>query len=324
MLFRSAEALEFPCVRLDAASDGTIVALLESARNKGRVEVFASNGERISAFAAPYVPNDVAVDTVHRLVYVGGTRPGQTARGEIGGVAYLDAFKFDGTVAWKNYGIDPGTKTDLKSHTSCERLSMGADGKLYGAFLSIGGSHIFSRDPKSIESKVKLHGTDAYSQAYATGHTYITFVARFDPGTGGLLAGQLLLGRDKTRKGTDVSPIGGNIVADEQGRIYLVGRAESGGPAVTGSFGRADFSGHEGFFCIFSSDLQRREFYTSFNSTAQGGSALHTVAIPRNRGTGPAFALGGSVYADSGGMRVVNAQQPAKSTGQDGYFSISE
>lgn len=312
---------EMPCMRLDAAKDGSVVALLKKSKSAGSIQLFSKDGDPTFAFEAPYTANDVALDGVGQRIIVCGSRPGNTTRGEIGSVAYLNAYGVDGSAAWRNYGFDPAVNTDRKSHTSGERIAFGPDGKLYGAFLSVGGNHIFSRNPKSLDVLASLHETDAHNKGYATGNTSITFVAQFDAQNGDLLAGEILLGRDSQNKATHLSPVNGNIAIDEDGRVYLVGKASAGGPVTEGAIGARDFAGYSGFLCIFSPDLQRREFFSTFNANSEGSSALYTIAAKSRQGRA-SFAFGGSVMEASGKVPIIDAVQPQRSDEVDGFFGV--
>jgi len=314
---------ELPCVRLDAAIDGSVVALLKRSKSAGLVQLFTRDGMPSSAFEAPFTANDIALDGVRKHIFVCGSRPGNTARGEIGSVAYLNAYGVNGDAIWRNYGFDPAINTDLKSHTSGERIAFGQDGKLYGAFLSVGGSHIFSRDPKSLDEKANLQETDTHNKAYATGNATITFVAQFDAENGDLLAGQMLLGRDAQNKASHLSPANGNIATDEDGRVYLVGKASAGGPVTAGAIGVREYFGNSGFLCIFSPNLQRREFFSTFNANSEGGSALHAVAAKRmSNQARAAFAFGGSTLVASDKVPIIDAIQPQRSDESEGFFGI--
>lgn len=314
---------DLPCVRVDSGIDGTVAALTGNGKEPGRIDLFSNAGRVVGSVKAPYTSNDVAIDSTNRLVFLAGSRPGNSERGETGGVAYLNAYHWDGSEAWRNYGFDPSIETNLRSHTSCERIAIGNDGKLYGAFLSIGGNSIFARDPKTFATEVPDSGNDLFSRTHATGHTYLTFVARFEPLRGDYLAGQFLLGRDASGKGTDISPVGGGIAADYAGRIYLAGKAAFGGPLSRDAWSSKEFSGHEGFFCVFDADLQHRASYSTFNRNAVGGSALHCVAVPRRKELQGAYALAGSISPDAGGVRTLNAIQNTQNKHTEGFFVIS-
>jgi hypothetical protein len=309
---------DMPCLRVDAGSDGTVAALLENSERSGRIQLFAPDGTAAATIPAPFNPSDVAIDARRKLVFVCGARSGNTARKEIGSVAYLNAYALDGREAWRNYGFDPATPTTFASHTSGERIALGRDGNLYGAFLSVGGSHIFSRHPRSLEESSRLRGNDAYNQGYSTGNTHISFVARFEPETGELLAGQLLLGRDADGKATRVTPVGGGLAADENGRVYFVGKAHGGGPLSHNAIGTNDYSGQEGFLCIFTPDLKQREFFSTFNAEAYGGSALHAVAAQHG-----GYALGGRVDIKSK-IKVFDPIQADGDAGAEGFFAVKK
>jgi hypothetical protein len=132
-----------------------------------------------------------------------------------------------------------------------------------------------------------------------------------------------LLGRDSNGKGTDISPVGGGIAADQEGRVYLVGKASFGGPPSRGAWSTKEYSGQEGFLCIFEPDLQRRTLFTTFNKNNQGGSILHCVAVPRRKELLGAYALGGTLAPDSEGVRTLNAIQNTHNKSLEGFFVIS-
>lgn len=311
--------IEFPCVRLAVTRDGAVAVLTQ--KDRQRVQLIGLAGAPTESFSLPFSANDIAVDRERKLVFVCGSRSGNVSKGEVGGVACLSAFAYDGKEVWKDYGFDPASKFELGSHTSGERLVLGRDGNLYGAFMAVGGNHIFSRDPKSLEVKVDLRGSDPFNQAHATGNTHITFVGRFDPATGALVASQQLLGRDKDKKGSSITP--GDIAADEDGRVYLVGQARQGGPATRDAFGKAEFSNQEGFLCIFAPDLRRREFYSTFNATENGGSALRSVAARRFAlSKRAAFSVTGDILPNAGGLRALDAIQSKPEGQSEGFFVV--
>lgn len=312
---------ESPCIRLASARDGAVVALTPNGKHK--IQVITADGKLATGFSPPFSASDVAVDGERKLIFICGSRSGNVNKGEIGGVACLSAFDFSGKEVWQDYGFDPASKFEWASHTSGERVCFGRDGFLYGAFLSVGGNHIFTRDPKSLDLKVDLHGNGAFDQPYATGNTHITFVGRFDPKTGTLLAGQQLLGRDKDKKGTAVSPKDGDIAADEDGRVYLVGQAQQGGPATRDSVGKPVYSNHEGFICIFAPGLHQREFYSTFNTTEVGGSNLRAVSARRfGVGKRATFSAGGELRPNAGGAKTVDAIQPNRAGMEEGLIVV--
>ncbi|MBD3321103.1 MAG: hypothetical protein GF350_08430, partial [Chitinivibrionales bacterium] len=234
------------CRRIDAGTDGTVAGLNNTGDNSGRTYVYDTDGAGLGDFGGLHRTQDVAVCSDLQYVYQTGFANKGSGCNPVQ-VAYLRALTYDGTQQWNNYDW-PGTQLDNcdgdgyvnnMADTRGYRVSIGADGKLYCAFESAGGNHIFRYHPRDdllLKNKVSIVGGDFWHNWYNTKSEHKTFFARFDPATGDYLRGQQFCTRycaqaDNCKCGGNAVRVKeGDIMADSEGRVYLAGASASGLP----------------------------------------------------------------------------------------------
>lgn len=206
--------------RISIGSDGTVAVL-----HGKHISVFGEGGDSIAKWRVnnSWV-NDVAVDGANHLVFVASfaqlSKCGYPVQ-----VAALHAYDYHGALRWKNYDFRDTLCADM-ADTRGDRVAIGRDGFLYFASESAGGNTIFRRDPRNIVLDDPAFRTgDIYSHAYATASNHITFLGKYDPATGRLLDGRMLLSRrqssDGRTAGNTITPRA--LAADEHGYIYVGG-----------------------------------------------------------------------------------------------------
>jgi hypothetical protein len=207
------------------------------------VYVLQNNGADVTDFGGLHKSQDVAIDDATQLVFSTGFKNNHSGCNPVQ-VAYLRAHSFDGTQQWKNYdwagtmldNCDGDGYENNMADTRGYRVSVGDDGKLYCAFESAGGNHIFRRHPRDLSKSVTIVGGDFWHEWYNTRSEHKTFFARFEPDDGEYLLGQQFCTRycatatDCKCTGNAVRVKNGNISADVNGNVYLVGTSASGLP----------------------------------------------------------------------------------------------
>ncbi|WP_439629385.1 Ig-like domain-containing protein [Gemmata sp.] len=280
--------------RIDAAPSGIVAALGGSGfaangtgfTNAGTVTVYDPAGTVLGSFGSHGGRGtyDVAVDDATRSVFTTGFRQTNGPSGNPVQISYLRSQWYDGTQKWKAYDWtaaqvdDPrqgGTgPTNNMADTRGLRLDMGADGKLYVAYQAAGGNHIFRYDPFDINKPAPIVGGDKYHQFYNTKSEHKTVFAKYDPATGAVLLQQQLVNRLTAGGGNSINlNAGGDIQADEQGRVYLTGASASGMPVTFEPLAPGSYTGGA-FLYVMSADFKTRLLVTRVG----GGSGLSVAA----------------------------------------------
>lgn len=297
-----------PVRRIAIGDDGTVAALAGST-----VRVYSAAGQaRGVVRLAGRTVSDVAVDDRTGRVFVTGfTQSGGPCRQVQ--IPFVRAYDRNGTSKWTLYDFDPDSVAGLCADSRGDRLAMGRDGNLYLAGEMAGGTTVFSTDGRSVRRAAPNVGYDKFTQASNTGSAHLTYIARIDPSTGAVRAGQMLLARidSKGDAGNTITPRA--ITADAQGRIYVGGSAAyqiAGRDRLTMNGRRLKaYAGGDAWVLVTSPDLRRRLLWTVW--TDGGAGEVRGIAV-----SGGVAAL--SARADKGAFYTkapIQAGRPAEGAG---------
>jgi hypothetical protein len=265
------------CTRVDAAKDGHFAALAD-----GDVFIFDPRGEQLGTSKGKAFTNDLCIDGESRTVIFCGFRNANAfdgRRNEPVQIPYIRGLSYDGKVKWTDYDWDTDRDSDRFINKSsnnmadsrADRCAIGRDGRLYATFQVAGGNHIFRYSPTNIMEKSPIVGGDKHHQFYSSQAEHKNFFARYEPDTGKYLLGQQLCGRLSNNKANAVVTKSGEITADEEGCVYLVGVAAYGLPINLNLGG--DYTGG-GFLLVMSADFKTRLLCTR---TCGGNGSPHAV-----------------------------------------------
>lgn len=270
-------SIEGGAIRVDIGHEGTVAALTAD----GTVRLFDRAGDVLLTMpTTDATVSDIAVDDASGLFFlVGANQPGGSCTGSM---PFLRGYGVDGEVRFRNYDF-PDAEGQCASSRGV-RVAMGRDGKLYYAGENHGGNTVHLRDPQDLASPARLVSYDTYTAGHHPAIREYTFVARFEPATGEMELGQVLLPRDDD--GTGGMLFVHTIAADEHGNVYVGGRATcclarrdelriSG--IAPGTYRAGDNS-----LAILSPDFRERLTWTTF--TLDNESPATTVAVAVGRG----------------------------------------
>ncbi len=313
--------------RVDAGQSGIAACIVER-----RIHIFDATGKPLGQASGGQYTCDVCVDSDSKTVIQTGFRNAHAFDGKKTypvPICYIHGHAYDGTRRWTNYDWSTDRNSDrfLNKPTNNmadsrgDRCAIGRDGKLYVTFQVAGGNHVFRYHPRDIMRKVELAGGDHYHQFHNSRAEHKCFFARFEPATGDFLAGQQFCGRLSSGRANYAATKDGDIMADADGRVYIVGRAASGLPLNLNPTG-GDYTGG-GFILVVSPDLKQRLLCTR---TCDGRGGPHAVDVRTTGGQTRA------VFAGSGmteGMYVTHAVQgkpgdtsSGKEDPKDGFFAV--
>lgn len=314
------------CKRIDAGADGNFAAI-----DGKTIHIYDLKGNELGTAKGGQFTNDVCVDAASKTVAFCGFRNANAFDGNRRypvQICYIHGLKYDGTRKWTNYDWSTDTDSDrfLNKPTNnmadsrADRCAIGRDGKLYVTFQVAGGNHIFRYSPKDIMSKVDLAGGDKYHQFYNSRAEHKNVFIRYEPSTGDFLAGQQFCGRLSSGRANAVVTKEGEINADEDGRVYLVGTSAYGIPVNLNPHN--DYMGG-GFLLIMSSDLKTRLVCTR---TSGGKGAPHAVDARTIDGKLRVVFAGGRVPKDMFVMDAIQAEGTDEPEGKndpsDGFFAV--
>ncbi len=311
------------CRRIDAGNGGAVVALNNTGGDAGKIYVYNAAGTELYNTDGKNFTQDVAINDDLQLFYSIGYRNANTACNPVQ-ICYMIARNFSGTEVWRNYDwaanllddCDGTPRDNNMADTRGYRITMGEDGKLYGAFECAGGNHIFRYNPKDLSKSVTVVGGDAYFSFYNTRDEHKTFFARFDASTGNYLLGQQFCARPSGTSGpaNAVRIKDGEIRADANGRVYIGGVAGDGLP-LTFDVPEAGNTTGGAFLMVVSSDFTSRLFVTRLYSGEVNAIDTRTIS-------GKVSAvLGGKT--DDGKLYLKNAIQSSPLGGpQEGAFAV--
>jgi hypothetical protein len=337
-------------LRVDATANGVVAALstttndlLGSAPGAGTLSMHSADGTALGAIAGRHNTLDVCVDGASESVISLGWRQA-TAEGNPVQIAYIRAVDYAGAPKyiaydWSTTVGDPrylNAPTNNMADTRGYRCVIGADGKLYAAFESAGGNHIFRYSPFEIGTRVTLAGGDLWQQFSNTRSEHKTVFARYEPSTGAFLAGQeytARLGATQGFRGNTLRVSDGAIMADAQGRVYIGGSSAWGLPLPPHErhvdaperqvFNplATDPSAYLGgaWLTVFSPDFKTRLYTTRLT---EGGSTSAIDARAMADG-GVTIAFGGIASATAiTKTHTLNAVQPNAGGGAEGWFAV--
>lgn len=302
--------------RVAIGSDGTVAAIAG-----GKAHVYNATGGKINEWSSGQYLKDVAVDGASGTILLAGF-----SQKNVSGycmaqlqVAWLKGFSYNGTQKWKRYDwtpqqVAPGG-SGLCADTRGLRVSIGRDGMAYFGGESAGGNSIFHKSASDLSQNAPNAVTDPYNNPYNTGSNHISYVAKFNPGTGEQVKGSFILSRLTSGRGNTVRFTA--VTADEQGRVYVGGTTAAhlkdrvlqkinGMPIGT-------YSGGEGFVLLLSPDFGTRLKWTAF--TKNGSSTGAAIAVRQGRA-----AFAGTSGTDAV-MMTVNPVQPAKGGLKDAFLA---
>jgi len=315
--------------RVDAGKDGHAACIVERT-----IHIFDPSGKPLGTASGGQYTCDVCVDSDSETVIQTGFRNAHAFDGKKKypvQICYVHGHGYDGKRKWTNYDWSTDRDSDRFLNKSSnnmadsrgDRCSIGHDGKLYVTFQVAGGNHIFRYHPRDIMRKVSLAGGDKHHQFHNSRAEHKCFFARFEPATGDFLAGQQFCGRLSSGRANAAVTKDGDITADAQGRVYIVGRAASGLPLSLNPTG-GEYTGG-GFILVMSSDLKQRLLCTR---TCDGRGAPHAVDVRAIKGkTRAVFA--GSGMTDGMFVRKAIQEKPGAASGdkkapKDGFFAVIE
>jgi hypothetical protein len=308
------------CDRIDAAADGHAVALVGGKQ----VVILDPAGKQLTALAGKAFTTDACIDGASKTVVYTGFRNARAydgKRNEPVQIAYVKAVGYDGREKWTDYdwSTDQASErfvnrsTNNMADTRAYRCTVGRDGKLYVAFESAGGNHIFRWLPTDIMAKAPVVGGGPYHEFWGGGGAvHRTVFGRFDIATGKADLLQQCTGRDDKNRCTNVRMKQGALAADEGGRAFLAGWAGASLPIDLDPIPGQPRGGP--FLLGMAPDLRGRLVCTRMH----GQGSVHALDVSR---------VGGRVmvvYGGSGaeeGMFVQDAVQKT-ARGKDGFLVI--
>jgi len=313
------QQLDESCERIDAGSDGHCAVLAGKT-----IAIYDPTGKPLGKAPGRNFTNDVCLDSASKtVVFVGfrNARANDGKRTEPVQISYVQAVGYDGQKKWCDYdwSTDQGSdrfinkSSNNMADTRGYRCSFGRDGKLYAAFESAGGNHIFRYMPNDIMAKAPLAGGDQYHQFHNSRAEHKTVFCKFEPDTGRYLQGQQFCGRLSTGRANSVRMKEGEIVADEEGRVCIAGAAGMQIPLTLDPCGAEEPKGGA-FVLMMAPDFKTRSLCTRMQY--KGGS--HCVDARKVRGK---LVV---VYAGSGAEAGMHTAGPLQkdANGKDGFFAI--
>jgi len=315
------QPLGAPCDRVDAAGDGSCVALAGKT-----VSMLSPDGQVLGTAPGRGFTTDVCIDGQSRTVVIIGFRNARAHDGRRTNpvqICYVRAVGYDGKGKWIAYDWSTDRNSDRflnkptnnMADTRAYRCEVGRDGKLYVGFEAAGGNHIFRYSPVDIMEKVAIVGGDRFHQFYNSGADHKTIVGRFEPGTGRLLSVQQFCARTARGRTGNVRMKRSALTADEEGRLYLAGWADADLPISPDPCAAGEPKGGP-FLWGMSSDLKKRLICTRMQAVGWA----HCAAARRVNGRLMV------VYGGSGaekGMYTSNALQ-LRAVSKDGFFVLLE
>jgi len=314
--------------RIDVGDDDTCGVVCG-----GKILIYDADGKQIGSAGGGQYTTDVCVHAGSKTVIQCGFRNARAFDGKKTypvQICYLRGHAYDGELKWRNYDWSTDRASDrfLNKPTNnmadsrADRVSIGADGKLYATFQVAGGNHIFRYSPRDIMQKVELAGGDKFHQFYHSQAEHKNVVCRYEPATGEYRVGQQLCGRLSSGRANAVVTKEGDITADAAGRVYFVGKSAYGIPVNLNPTG-GDYLGG-GFLAVYSPDMKQRLLITR---TSDGKGSPHAVATRTDAAGKTTVVYGGGGMVE--GMFTQAAIQPKaadataeKNDPQDGFFAV--
>ncbi|MFP3938153.1 MAG: SBBP repeat-containing protein [Phycisphaerae bacterium] len=324
--------------RVSVGEDGTVASFQAERKDwgdapkHGRLYVWNRDGERLCDLRMTKYkyPKDLAVDSANKQVIVGGfntySHDSPHMKDHPIHMQFLTAFTYDGTVNWAAYDFPAKDvyAENTYADSRVQRLAIGADGYLYMGGYIHGGDYIWKHHPFDVKKRVQVDvGYDGYTMAANMGKGIDqSYFAKYDPKSGEILQGQVLLCRERPDGGGKPTQIQiKGIDADEDGNVYIAGYCEAyikdrdkqrvAGEQV------GEYHAPEVFLLSVTPDFSQRRVWTVF-SREDCEAAAWALAVRNGWG-----AFVGEVYQGEV-ITTDNALQTAPAEHTDGYLVIWE
>ncbi len=229
--------------RVAVGTDGTVSSLQNdekaySGDMKGHLYVWDKDGKRLAdiALLKYKYPEDVCVSAKDGLVIVGGwntySADSKYMKDHPIHMPWIAAYTYAGERKWEDYNF---SAADIYAENSfadsrVQRLTIGRDGMMYMGGYIHGGDYVWAHDPHDLKKRVNVNGGyDSFSTASNMGRGIDqAYYAKYDPATGDILRGQVLLTRQQAGGGGKPAQIQiRGIDADEKGNVYMSGYCEA-------------------------------------------------------------------------------------------------
>lgn len=322
--------------RVAVGTDGTVATIQAEEKawgddpKKGHLYIYDRSGKQLAdvVLVKYKYPKDVAVDGKNKLVIVGGFNTYKHDSPHMKGhpihMPFLTAYTYDGKVKWSAYDFPAKDvyAENTYADSRVQRLAIAADGYLYMGGYIHGGDYVWRHDPLDVTKRVKVDvGYDGYTSAHNMGRGIDQgYFAKFDPATGKILQGQVLLTRREPKGGGKPAQIQiKGIQADKDGTVYLAGYCEKyikdrDAQQVAGQR-VGEYHKPEPFLLIVTPDFRSRKIWTVF-AAEECEAAFWGLGL-RN---GVAATVG-EVY-EGQTITTDNALQKAPAEHTDGYLVI--
>jgi hypothetical protein len=300
------------------------------AAGKG-VTLFDPDGKELGRGLGRTNTADACLDAASRTIVTVGFRQARAyydRRAWPVQISYALGFGYDGKQKWCNYDWSTDRDSDRfinksgnnMADTRGYRCAIGRDGKLYCAFESAGGNHIFHYSPTNIMEPVKLVGGDQYHQFHASAAEHKSVLLKFDPATGRFLQGQQFCPRKENGRAGNSRVKDGDIAADADGRVLLAGYADPNLPLSLDPCPPEQPKGGA-YLLALSPDMARRLVCTRMAGSAQQGISSACCVDARKVGDRWVVIYGG--FGAKAGMHTAAPLQK-QATGPAGFFAILE
>ncbi len=324
--------------RVSVGSDGTVASIQAEKKEwsagpmHGRLYVWDRDGERICDLRMKQYkyPKDVVVDSANKQVIVGGFNTYSHDSPHMDNhpihMQFMTAFTYDGNVNWAAYDFPAREVYAHNTYADCrvQRLVIGHDGYLYMGGYIHGGDYIWKHDPFDVDKHVQVDvNYDRFTHAIDMGPGLDqSYFAKYDPKTGEILQGQVLLCRERPDGGGKPTQIQiRGIHADADGNVYLAGYCEAyikdrDAQRVAGEQ-VGEYEAPEIFLLGVSPDFRQRHVWTVF-SRDNCEAAAWGLSVRDGRA-----ALIGEVYQGEV-ITTENALQSEPTRHTNGYLVIWE
>ncbi len=317
--------------RIDATPSGRFVSLVSNnpydnkALRGGTVYVYDNNWNEIKNWSAGMqYTTDVCMDQNTKTVVALGFKNINASDDSNGGngrnpvdVSIYKGWNYSGTQKYRGYDWN-GTRNDPRwinaprnnmADSRGARCTIGDDGKLYMSFGVDGGNHIFRYSPFNVRESVSIVQGDKYHRFNNTRTEKKTFFGRYDVATGAYLRGQQFCARLSSGAGNTAHPELGDIKADANGNVYVVGASAAGLPLTFDPQPGAYNGG--AFVLVMDADFKRRKLSTRLAAFSAG----HSISFK-----GDKIVIGG--YVPSNGVLFTKNAVDNTANGGDGFFSL--
>lgn len=301
-----------PVSRVSVGASGRVAALDAS----GVIHVLEDNGGVASSFmVTDPVVSDLAMGPTGNEVFVVGANLDPSGECK-GNVPFLRSYTLTGTLNWKAYDFSASLGNCASSQGV--RVVVGKDGKLFYAGEQQGGNSAHLRNPQDASQKATLVSYDTYTAGFGMAILNYSFIARFEPRSGALEAGQVILPRDGQIGGS--LRVGG-LDADVHGNVYVAGQSSC---CISGRDGLSISGTQVGAFnlpelsaLVIAPDFASRKLWTTWTQTSSSEMSATAIAVGGGR-----VALIGNQASQFGHAIVVDPLEPNSLGHSDGFVSV--